>query len=251
MEDSGLRYSISHERILWDCERITEINVRFLRDFGTFGPENPAKDKPNSLALFAGAFHPPTVAHWALAEAACGITGAVLWVLPEHFPHKSWDQVALQQRADLLLALTAQAPGRHGVALVQSNLFFDMAAEVQSHTGAGDVRILTGEDGAQRLVEWDYGLGKDGQHQFLREGLARFGLLSARRSQQTDKDKEAAWRPPEALAPFLQWLDLLPEHAGVSSTLVRSRIASGLDWKPLVPERIQDQVERLYGSTSS
>lgn len=227
-----------------DRKRKAEIKVRFLRDFEVCGPS-----QPKSIALFAGAFHPPTVAHWALAEQACRVTDAVLWVLPAHFPHKSWAQVALQQRAELLLALTAQAPMRHGVALVESNLFLDMAAEVQIHTGVDQVQILTGEDGAQRLVEWDYGLGKDGQHQFLSEGLARFGLLSARRSQQPGT--AAGWHPPEALAPFLHWLDLLPEHAGVSSTLVRSRIAGGQEWRPLVPEQIQHQVELLYGSTSS
>jgi nicotinic acid mononucleotide adenylyltransferase len=215
--------------------------MKFLRSFAQ-SIEGP----PQSLAVFAGAFHPPTLAHWALAEAARQETTAVLWVLPAHFPHKNWGPVGLAQRAEMLLALTAQNPRQHAVALLESNLFFDMAAEVQSHTGAQQVHLLAGEDGAQRLIDWDYGLSPEDKQRFLYEGLRRYPLLSARRGGGAQD-----WQAPEPLAPFIQWLDLDPAHAGVSSTLVREQIARGQAWQHLVPATIATQVACLYGSASS
>lgn len=187
-----------------------------------------------SIAVFCGAFHPPTVAHVALAEAARNHVDEVLWVMPECFPHKRYESVALPARLRLLLEAT-QDP----VAIASENLFFSIAQEVENNTAA-KVRPLMGEDGARRIVEWDYGLDREAHRDYLTKHLSRFPILTARRLE--------PWSIPIELAPHFEWLDVDPDISQVSSTLVRERIAAGLSWAELVPKTIEKRVLELYAS---
>ncbi len=187
------------------------------------------------VAMFAGAFHPPTLAHVALAEAALQHVDEIVWVMPRAFPHKSYDGVSCQERLDLLLGATS-----HPVALAEENYFFAMAEELSRDLPGRAVHLLAGEDGAQRLFDWDYGLGPEAKAAFLRQGLERFPLLTARRGRQ--------WRPPEDLAGQVAWLDLPPEANCLSSTLVRDLLRQGGPWRRHVPAAIADRVAEIYGA---
>ena len=193
------------------------------------------KRSSRSIAVFCGAFHPPTVAHVALARAAREVVDEVVWVMPEKFPHKSYDGVALPARLRMVLESTADA-----VALSRENLFFSVAGEMEEALPGRAVQLLIGEDGARRIVEWDYGLDANGHAEYLESNLKKYPVLSARRKEQ--------WAIPEELAAYFGWLEVETAMEAISSTEVRQRIASGGDWEAMVPEGSRRLVSRLYGS---
>ncbi len=188
-----------------------------------------------SIAVFCGAFHPPTVAHVALANAARSVVDEVVWVMPERFPHKGYEGVALPARLRMVLESTGDA-----VAVSRESLFFSIAGEVEETLPGRSVQLLIGEDGARRIVEWDYGLDAIGHAEYLESNLKKYRILSARRQE--------AWALPEELAAYFGWLEVEAAMEVISSTEVRQRIACGGDWEILVPEGIRSQVRRLYGS---
>ena len=77
--------------------------MRFLR---------PLRKNIRQVAVFCGAFHPPTIAHTSLAEAARQVRDEVLWVMPERFPHKHYELVPLPQRLRLILEAPAGCSSR-------------------------------------------------------------------------------------------------------------------------------------------
>ena len=188
-----------------------------------------------SIAIFCGAFHPPTIAHLALADAARERVDEVLWVMPETFPHKQYDRVSLLQRLRLVLEVSADP-----VAVASESLFFSIAAEAEATLAGCKIHLLIGEDGARRIVEWDYGLDTARHALFLEENFLKYPLLSSRR--QDD------WALPEGLQGCVEWLPIKAMHGSISSTVVRQRIAEGQDWTDLVPKSIHKKVAEFYGS---
>ncbi len=189
-----------------------------------------------SIAVFCGAFHPPTMAHLKLAQAARELVDEVLWVMPEAFPHKAYEGVALPERLRMVLESTVDAVG-----LAKESLFFSIAAEAAESLPAIQIRLLIGEDGARRILEWDYGLGKLEHEEYLESNLKRYPILTAQRQE--------TWELPQRLERYFSWLEVEAAMRAVSSTEVRKRIAQGGDWEALVPEAIRRHVRRLYGST--
>lgn len=187
------------------------------------------------MAVFMGAFHPPTVAHVALARAAREHVDAVIWAMPETFPHKRYEGVGREDRLRMVLRSTEDA-----VAVTRANLFFAVAEEVSAALPGVRVHLLTGEDGARRIIEWEYGLGEEWKRRYLSENLARYPVLTTRRG--------GDWEVPQEYASYFRWLSPEGEQAEVSSTRVRERIANGDDWRPLVPEVLWECVAELYGS---
>jgi nicotinic acid mononucleotide adenylyltransferase len=57
---------------------------------------------PRRIALFPGAWNPPTVAHLAIARAALNYADEVVWLLPRAFPHKTFDGANFEQRSRML-----------------------------------------------------------------------------------------------------------------------------------------------------
>jgi nicotinate-nucleotide adenylyltransferase len=189
-----------------------------------------------SIAVFCGAFHPPTVAHVALADAAKSVVDEVVWVMPERFPHKSYEGVALPARLRMVLESTGDA-----VAVSRESLFFSIAGEMEEALPGRPVQLLIGEDGARRIVEWDYGLDAIGHAEYLESNLKKYPVLSARRQE--------AWELPDELATYFAWLEVERAMEEISSTEVRKRLACGGDWAALVPEGIRLEVLRHYGPT--
>jgi nicotinate-nucleotide adenylyltransferase len=197
----------------------------------------PASDA-RKIALFAGAFHPPTIAHAALADAALARVEQTVWVLPRRFPHKDYSGVSLERRCEMILAAT-NCP----LAIAEENYFFEMARELGRTLPEAEVHLLLGEDGAERLFTWDYGLSPEATQRMLLENLRQFPLLSARRA--------GAAPLPAIYSPFVHWLDLPATAWGVSSTEIRTRIAAGMEWREHVPAGIHALVADVYGSASS
>lgn len=198
----------------------------------------PPKSATQNLALFAGAFHPPTNAHLALAKQALQAVDEVIFAMPRSFPHKTYEGVTLEQRIAMLLNATDAA-----LALFDTNYFFDMAAELHAQRPDIKVHLLLGEDAAARLLTWDYGLEAAATEDYLSRHLHRFPILTTAREDQS--------RVPDTYRDKLIWLPAPPDAQNVSSTEVRARIAAHQAWRHLVPASIHDQVESLYGSPAS
>ncbi len=190
----------------------------------------------DQVGILSGAFHPPTLAHLALARAALdsGCAGEVLFVLPAAFPHKGYGEVPMEDRLNMVLSSTARE-SRYSVAVSDGGLFLEIARECRSHYPP-QVRLcfLCGRDAAERIVEWDYG-----PLPTIGEQLEEFELLVAPR--------DGLYAPPPEVAHAVQALAVDSQIDAISSSRVRERIQSGSGWRHLVPEEIHSMVERLYG----
>jgi nicotinate-nucleotide adenylyltransferase len=186
---------------------------------------------PVRLAILAGSFNPPTLAHLALAEAALTTADEVLFVLPRIFPHKEYVGASLDERVAMLRAAVA-GNQRWAIGIADQGLFIDIAREAREHYPRSDLWFVCGRDTAERIVDWDYG------DPYAFAGmLDSFGLLVARR--------QGEYLPPAEFAHRIKPLPL-ESYDSHSSTEVRERIRQGDAWRHLVPESIADEVERIY-----
>ncbi|MFN0101212.1 MAG: hypothetical protein ACKV2U_03870 [Bryobacteraceae bacterium] len=185
------------------------------------------------VAILPGSFHPPTVAHLGLAQAALARVETVIFTLPRAFPHKRYEGVSQSDRIELLSRLTANEP-RFAVAVTEGGLFVEMARELRHLRPAiRHVFLVCGRDAAERIVSWPYPKSEPIERQF-----DQYSLLVAAR--------QGAFTPPRRLLPYIENLITEANWDEVSSTRVRNAIEQGADWRPLVPQRIHDLVDALY-----
>jgi nicotinate (nicotinamide) nucleotide adenylyltransferase len=185
---------------------------------------------PATLGILPGTFNPITVAHLALAEAGLTMVDQVLLVLPRVLPHKSWSGATFEDRLALVLDAVADQD-RMAVGSTTRGLFVEIADECR-HAYGSHVRLsfLCGADAAQRIANWDYG-----DPEAFAQMMRQFDLLVAERG-----DQFALPHRP---------LKLAGDHATVSATEVRERIARGEPWEHLVPGRVRDRVREIYRVT--
>lgn len=196
-----------------------------------------AAGTPQRLAILPGTFHPPTIAHMALARAGLTIADEVLLVLPRELPHKHYSGVGFPERLEMLLAAAGDEP-RFSVAASRYGLFADIARECRQAYGPGPGLVfLCGRDAAERFVNWDY--GRPGA---VAEMLAEFELAVA--------DRQGSYVPPPEFAGRIRPLRLAPGLDEVSATEVRRRIAAGEPWEHLVPPAVAPLVARYYGGAA-
>lgn len=185
-----------------------------------------------TVALLPGAWNPPTLAHLAMAQAALAWADLSVLVLPRSFPHKKKEEGApLGQRAQWLENVARRRPGC-AAAWTDGGLFIEMAREARQ-LGARRVFLVCGRDAAERIVGWDYGAGDSIQKQ-----LEEYELLVAPR--------RGDYTPPPELAARIHSLPLGDGWHDVSSSEVRARLCSGLEWASLVPAEILESVRAAY-----
>lgn len=200
--------------------------MRFLRK---------SRTAPGSVGILSSAFHPPTRAHLALAQAALDTfeTEEVVFVLPQRFPHKAYDAITLEERLDLVLAATAHEQ-RFSVAVAEAGLFLEIAREARAHYGRrARLRFLCGRDAAERIVGWDYG-----DLPPITAQLREFELLVAPR--------RGHYQPPAHLSNAIAPLPIAEEWDEVASSVVRQRLDQGEDWEHWIPTSIADRVRQIY-----
>jgi nicotinic acid mononucleotide adenylyltransferase len=191
------------------------------------------KPPPARVALFPGAWNPPTVAHLAIARAARAWADEVVWLLPRAFPHKSFEGAAFADRL-LMLRRIAECEAGFSVAVADGGLYAEMADEARGFFGpAAEIALLCGRDAAERIAAWDY--GRPG---VFEEMIERYPLLVAGRA--------GGYLPAAHHAERVIPLALEASFDEVSSTEVRERIRLGGAWRQLVPGCIADMAERLY-----
>src|SRR4051812_10829375 len=91
---------------------------------------------PPRLGILPGTFNPLTIAHLALAQAACPHVDEVVLVLPRELPHKKYTGATFAQRLEML----RQADPAYSIATTDGGLFAEIAAECRSAYGE-DVRL--------------------------------------------------------------------------------------------------------------
>jgi nicotinate-nucleotide adenylyltransferase len=189
---------------------------------------------PRAVAAFPGSYHPITVAHLAVARAALRVADEVVFVMPEQFPHKEYEEVGLASRMALVHRVVEAEP-RFSAAVTAGGLFIEVARECRAAYGPeAEIYVLCGTDAAERIVNWDY--GADASFERM---LDEFQMLVAARG--------GGYQPPVHLAGRIHHLPMDTDWSDVSATEVRRRIIVGEDWKHLVPETIHEHVARLYG----
>jgi nicotinate (nicotinamide) nucleotide adenylyltransferase len=192
-----------------------------------------ARVQPRRLGVFPGTYNPPSRAHLALAKAALLETDEVVFVIPQTFPHKSFEGASFDQRVAMLSKL-AEADPRFSVAAAAGGLFVEIARELRSeYDPCPALRFLCGRDAAERIVNWNYG-----DSGAVPNMLEQFELLVAGR--------EGAYHPPPEIAHRIHSLPVEEDYGSVSATEVRRRIRQGLAWEHLVPESITTQVREVY-----
>ncbi len=198
------------------------------------GCGNPIVRDAGRVAIFPGAWNPPTVAHLEVVRAARNWAGQVLLVLPKAFPHKTFEGAGFSERLELLCGLTESEPGTF-VAVAEGGLYLEMAEETLRCCGPEtEVGLVCGRDAAERIAAWDYGRAG-----VFEEMIGRHPLLVAARA--------GDYVPAAAYAERIVRLAMPAWFSEVSSTEVRRRIAAGEDWQALVPAAIADKVEQFYG----
>lgn len=194
---------------------------------------------PERAAIFPGAFNPPTAAHVAIARAALRQAGEVVWVLPQAFPHKSFEGASLAERREMLTAIAQRNPG-FSLGISEGGLYSEIAEEARRFYGdAVEIGLLCGRDAADRIANWDYG-GRDlNERGVFDEMLERYQLLVASR--------DGHYRPAERHRDRVVRLTLEASFNEVSSSEVRRRIAEGEPWTHLIPAEICGMVRDFYG----
>lgn len=192
------------------------------------GAANPAR-----VALFPGAWNPPTIAHVEIARAARSRVDEVIWVMPRALPHKNFDGADFAARCRMLEILAKQDEG-FSAAVSEGGLYAEIADQAREFFGReAEIVLLCGRDAAERMATWDYGA-----QGVFDEILRRYRLLVAARRGQYEPDARHCER-----------IDRLPMDANwneVSSSEVRRRIANGEDWRGLVPPALAAMVRDLY-----
>jgi nicotinate (nicotinamide) nucleotide adenylyltransferase len=197
-----------------------------------------APSHPTRLAVFPGAFNPPTTAHLALAHAALSQADEVVLVLPRLFPHKPYHGAPFEERVEMLREAVRSLPSL-SVAVSDGGLFIEIAAECRAaYAGPLQLSFLCGRDAAERIAAWDY--GRPGA---FPEMLRHFDLLVAAR--------QGEYEPPPALRAAIRRIEVAGEFNDISASDVRRRISLGEPWEHLVPPEIHSRVRKIYSEDVS
>lgn len=151
--------------------------------------------------------------------------------MPGRLPHKEFIGATFDQRVEMLCRIADGHPRLHA-ATSDGSLMVEIAEDAARHWPGAEVHLLCGRDAAERIFGWHYE-DEDAVPRLFRQ----FRLLVAPRG--------GKFEAPSQYRHAVQILDM-PEWDECSSTVVREAIASGRDWRALVPDAIADAVANLY-----
>ena len=193
-----------------------------------------ASGHPGRIAILAGSFNPPTIAHMELLRAGGAESDETICVLPTEFPHKDYSGATLALRLEMLRVAIVTLDVRCSIATSNKGLFIDIARECRSLFGpSAAISLLCGMDAAERILTWNYE-----RAEVVEEMLDEFELLVGPRG--------SVYHPPAHLVRRIRPLPIGGHFHAVSSTEVRQRIRRGEPWQHLVPTPILELVSEIY-----
>ncbi len=187
------------------------------------------------LGILPAAFHPPTVAHVALADAAQErfALDQVAFVLPQTLPHKRLDRNGFAQRLEWI-KLLAQGDGARLAASCERSLVGEIVQEFREQVPESvELYVIGGRDAAERFVSWDYG----GAPSFD-EQLRHFQLLVGSRA--------GTYAPAPRHAGRIHPFEIAAHYDAVSATAVRER----REWSA-VPRVIRGSVRQTFAGDAA
>ncbi len=198
----------------------------------------PAVGLAPPVAVFPGAFDPLTRGHAAIARAAlrAGPRSLLFSIAVQTVDKEDRLRASVAQRLAVLCAF-ARRRRRYGVVVCNRGLYLEQAQALE-RLGIRAPRFVIGFDKLPQVFDPRYYADRDAA---LEQLFRTARLLVAARGGHDAAEVEQFMRRPEQCryAPAVAPLRLSPAEArlaqGVSSTLVRERVARGERWEDLVP----------------
>ena len=190
----------------------------------------------NVIAVFGGTFDPPHIGHLIVASDVCDLLGLerILFVPAAHPPHKPEEVNTARELRMRMVELAAAGDGRFDASDIEMvrggpSFTIDTVRELKDD-GYEKVYVITGADGLAEIRTWK-------EHRALLEE-AQIVAIS-----------RPGFNFGSVEFPGLgtiRYLEVTP--IGVSSTIIRERVAAGRSIKYLVPEVIEHFIyeEGLY-----
>ena len=206
-------------------------------------------EAPASVALLAGSFDPPTIAHAAMAEAAFAHVDHVLLVYSARtLPKEGEASPPLLPEVARLETLERVARMRPGLAvgLCSHGLIAEQVEAAAIAFPDAKLAVVLGSDKLLQLLDHRWYEDRDAA---LDAMFGRARVLYAVRSGD-EESVEAALRTDERWRQGIDRLDVPPSIAPVSSRDVRDRIRRGEDVAALVPPEARFAVPRQRGGSS-
>lgn len=198
---------------------------------------------PVSVALVAGSFDPPTVAHVALAEAAAERADLVVLAYSVRtLPKEGGAPPPLLTEEERVrsLARICEMRARLVAGVCSQGLLADQVAAASERFPGASLELVMGSDKALQLLDPRWYEDRD---RALDDLFARARVSFAVRAGDEGRVEEALARPENSRwSARFERLDVARDVAGISSRLVRDRVATGGDVRGLVPEEIRAEI---------
>ena len=204
--------------------------------------------RAGQLLCLSASFNPLTVAHvWLIQEASrIAPPGEVLLLLARANVDKAVTGFPLERRLSLL-ARFAEARPTLSVAVCSHGRFVDKAEAIRPHYPAGTrLAFIVGFDTLVRLFDPKYYTDRDASLSAL---FRASDFIAANRAPDPPEAVTAFLARPEvaSYADRIRMIQLPPEIAAISATLVRARLARGEPISDLVPLEIQSLMIETEG----
>lgn len=194
----------------------------------------------NVIAVFGGTFDPPHIGHLIVASDVCDLLGLerILFVPAAHPPHKPGEVNTARELRMRMVELAAAGDGRFDASDIEMvrggpSFTIDTVRELKGD-GYEKVYVIVGADGLAEIMTWKEPRALLDEAQIVAVSRPGFNFGSV--------------EFPDLGA--VQYLEVTP--IGVSSTVIRERVAAGRSIKYLVPEVIEHFIyeEGLYVKSS-
>lgn len=210
--------------------------------------------RAGQLLCLSASFNPLTVAHvWLLREASRLVPpDEALLLLARANVDKAVTGFPLERRLNLMARFAESRP-TFSVAACSHGRFVDKAEAIRSHYPAGTrLTFIVGFDTLVRLFDPKYYTDRDASLSAL---FSASEFIAANRAPDPPEAVTAFLARPE-VAPYadrIHVIQLPPEIAAISATLVRARLARGEPVSEFVPSEIQLLLgeSELFGGSPS
>jgi nicotinamide-nucleotide adenylyltransferase len=202
-----------------------------------------AAGEPSKIAVLSASYNPPTLAHLRMAELAHVDLGypEVILELAIANVDKAVTDAPLHERL-MMMGVLAESRPWLSVAVATHGRFLDKMAALREHFPTADVCFIVGYDTLVRVFDPKYYTDRDAE---LRALFDQTSFVCANREGSGDDALDGLLLLP-ANAPYAEGvrpMALDAYHAGLSSTAVRTSIASAQSRPDGLPEEVAAYID--------